>query len=240
MAKKIGRGAEYWSKNIKGAEVIADTRLSYEVTLAQGVSPRGACHLKGLSLFLIYEPLKEYLPPEFLETMQKMYKSPFPIKPFDHRWTPYATRYLIHLMSTVDSLGICAFGSHFMLLHGLMLEDFPPLIEAATGISFSAKELERCAERNRIIQRSFNHRIGLDRKDDYPPQHTFEYPLKAGFHGEPVEIVLDKDKYEEALTEIYNLFGYDPTTGVPTRKTLKTLGLQYIAEDLEKAGILSH
>jgi len=239
MAGKIGRGAEYWSKNIKGAEVIADTRLAYEVTLAEGVSPRGACHLKGLSLFLVYEPFKDYLTPEFLEKMQKIYKSPFPIKGFDHRWAPYATRYLIHLMSTLDALGMCVFGSHFMLYHAMMLEDLPPLIEAATGITFTVEELEQCAERERIIQRSFNHLLGLNRKDDYPPQHTFEHPLKASFHGQDMNLLLDKQRYEETLTEFYKLSGYDEKTGIPTRETLKRLGLEDLAKDLTKRGVLT-
>jgi aldehyde:ferredoxin oxidoreductase len=240
MARKIGKEAEYWSKNIKGAEVIADTRLTYEVTLAEGVSPRGACHLKGLNLFLMYEPLKDYVTPEFLEQLQKMYKSPYPPKPGDHRWTPYGTRYMIHLMSTLDAIGLCAFPSHFISYKSIMLEDLPPLIEAATGLPFTIEELEQCAERERIIQRSFNHLLGLDRKDDYPPQHTFEHPLEFTVQGQEVKQVLEKEKYDEALTEFYKLVGYDEKTGIPTRGTLEKLGLENVARDLEKKGVLSN
>jgi aldehyde:ferredoxin oxidoreductase len=238
MARKIGRGAEYWSKNIKGAEVIADTRMTYEVTLGECVSPRGACHLKGLSLFIIYESFKDYITPEFLEKLQKMFKSPVPIKAFDYRWAPYATRYMIHLMSTLDALGICAFSSHYTLLKAIMLEDLPQLIEAATGLTFTEEELEECAERERMIQRSFNHLLGMDRKDDYPPQHTFEHPLKVNFQGQDMEFLLDKQKFEEVLTEFYRLCGYDEKTGIPTRKTLEKFGLENIARDLDKQGIL--
>ena len=218
--------------------MISDTRAAYEVTLAEGVSPRGACHLKGLSLFIVYEKFKDYITPELLDKMQKMYKSPVPIKSFDHRWAPYATRYLIHLMSTLDALGMCVFSSHYMLLHSIMLEDLPPLIEAATGISFTIEELEQCAERVRIIQRSFNHMLGLDRKDDYPPQHTFESPMKLNLQGQEIPLLLEKQKYDEVLTEFYRLAGYDEKTGMPTRATLKKLGLNNVARDLKKRGIL--
>jgi aldehyde:ferredoxin oxidoreductase len=238
MARKIGKGAEYWSKNIKGAEVIADTRLNYEVTLAEGVSPRGACHLKGLSLFTIYSGFEDYLTPEFKEKLQQMYKCPYPLKPFDHNWAPYATRYLIHLMSSIDGIGMCAFNSHFMLLHSVMLDDLPPLIEAATGVPFTVEDLEQCADRNRIIQRSFNHSLGLDRKDDYPPEHTFEHPLTANLGGQEIKMVLDKQKYGEVLTEFYKLSGYDEKTGIPTRETLERLDLEFVAKDLEKRRIL--
>ena len=238
MARKIGRGAEYWSKNIKGAEVIADTRLTYEVTLAESVSPRGACHLKGLSLFMVYARDMEYLTPEFREKMREVYGSPFPVIPFDHRWTPYATRYLIRLMATYDALGLCVFNSHYILPRSIMLEDLPPLVEAATGIAFTQEELEQCADRARIIQRSFNHMLGLDRRDDAPPEHTFKHPLKVEIKGQKMERALDREYFDEALTEFYRISGYDEKTGIPTRETLERLGLGKIARDLEKRGIL--
>ena len=232
MARKIGRGAEYWSKNIKGAEVIADTRFSHEVTLAEGVSPRGACHLKGLSLFGVYSRNMEYLTPEFREEMQRMYESPYPVKPFDHRWGPYVTRYLNRLMSAMDNLGLCVFSSHYMLFHAVVLEDLPPLIEAATGIAFTLEELEQCGDRARIIQRSFNHRLGLERKDDCPPAHTFDRPMKVTIGGQTMNLALEKEKYEEVLTEYYRISGYDKNTGIPTRETLERLRLKGIARDL--------
>ena len=238
MARKLGRGTEYWSKNIKGAEIIADTRLAYEVTLAEGVSPRGACHLKGLNLFLMYEPLKDYVTPDFLEYLQKVYKSPFPLKSDDHRWAPYATRYMIHLMNTLDAVGMCAFPSHYILYKSIMLEDLPALIESATGLAFTTEDLGECAERTRVIQRAFNHRLGLDRKDDYPPQHTFEHPLEFTVQEQEYKQVLEKDKYDEVLTEFYKLAGYDEKTGIPFRETLEKLGLENIAADLANKGVL--
>jgi aldehyde:ferredoxin oxidoreductase len=240
MARRIGRDAEYWSKNIKGAEVIADMRLDYAVTLAEGVSPRGACHLKGLSLLMMYEPLKDYVTPEFREKMQEMYNSPYPVTTSDPRWVPYGTLYLNHLMSTLDALGMCVFGSHFMLYKAIMLEDLPPLIEAATGLAFTIDELGQCAQRTRIIQRAFNHLLGLDRKDDYPPQHTFEHPLEINVGGQESKQLLEKEKYGELLTEFYRLSGYDEKTGIPTRKTLEALGLENVAGDLEKKGVLTY
>jgi aldehyde:ferredoxin oxidoreductase len=142
------------------------------------------------------------------------------------------------LMSTLDALGMCVFGSHYILYKAIMLEDLPPLIEAATGLKFSIEELEQCAERERIIQRSFNHLLGLDRKDDYPPQHTFEHPLELNVQGQEFKQLLEKEKYDEVLTEFYKLVGYDEKTGIPTRETLKKLGLGKIAGDLANRGIL--
>jgi aldehyde:ferredoxin oxidoreductase len=238
MAQKIGRGAEFFSKNIKGAEVIADTRLAYEVTLAEGVSPRGACHLKGLSLFSVFAHQKGYLTPKYIEELQAVYESPTLPTVMDPRWAPYGTRYLNRLMSAFDSLGLCVFSSHYMLFHAVMLEDLPGLYEAATGESLPLDELKACADRARIIQRSYSHKLGLDRKDDYPPKLTFEAPLKAVYMGKKLELTLDREVYGRVLTEFYTTCGYDEETGIPTRKTLENLELQDIARDLEKNGLL--
>ena len=154
------------------------------------------------------------------------------------RWAPYATRYLNRLMATYDALGMCVFNSHYMLFHSIMLEDLPPLIEAATGIAFTQEELEQCADRGRIIQRCFSHMLGLDRKDDYPPEHTFKTPIKALVEGETIERALKKEDYDEALSEFYRISGYDEKTGIPTRETLERLGLEKIASDLENRGLL--
>jgi aldehyde:ferredoxin oxidoreductase len=141
-------------------------------------------------------------------------------------------------MAAYDALGMCVFNSHYMLFRSIMLEDLPPLIEAATGIAFTQEELEQCADRTRIIQRSFSHMLGLDRKDDYPPEHTFESPIKVLVEGKNMERVLKKEHYDEALSEFYRISGYDEKTGIPTRETLEKLGLGKIARDLENRGIL--
>ena len=49
-----------------------------------------------------------------------------------------------------------------------------------------------------------------------------------------------EEKYDEALTEFYKLVGYDEKTGIPTRGTLEKLGLENVASDLEKKGVLSN
>jgi aldehyde:ferredoxin oxidoreductase len=80
--------------------------------------------------------------------------------------------------------------------------------------------------------------LGLDRKDDYPPQHAFEHPLKMNFQGQEMKFVLEKQKYDEILTGFYKLCGYDEKTGIPTRETLERLDLKHVAKDLEERGML--
>ena len=45
---------------------------------------------------------------------------------------------------------------------------------------------------------------------------------------------IDRDKFESWKTKFYELEGWDPASGWPNRKTLESLGLNYVAEELEK------
>jgi aldehyde:ferredoxin oxidoreductase len=49
---------------------------------------------------------------------------------------------------------------------------------------------------------------------------------------------LDRDKFEEFKTRFYELQGWDTTTGYPTRATLESLDLGYVADELEENGKL--
>jgi aldehyde:ferredoxin oxidoreductase len=49
---------------------------------------------------------------------------------------------------------------------------------------------------------------------------------------------LDRDKFDEFKTRFYTLQGWDTTTGYPTRVTLESLDLGYVADELEGSGKL--
>lgn len=49
---------------------------------------------------------------------------------------------------------------------------------------------------------------------------------------------MNKGKFEEFKTRFYKLQGWDIATGYPTRGTLKSLGLEHVADELERNGKL--
>ncbi len=49
---------------------------------------------------------------------------------------------------------------------------------------------------------------------------------------------LDRDKFDEWKTLFYELKGWDPASGYPTRETLESCGLGYVADKLEGLGRL--
>ncbi len=51
--------------------------------------------------------------------------------------------------------------------------------------------------------------------------------------------VVDRQKFERMKSEYYQLRRWDAKTGLQTRPTLEELGLNEIAQDLEKRGLLA-
>jgi len=49
---------------------------------------------------------------------------------------------------------------------------------------------------------------------------------------------LERDKFDKMKDEHYILRDWDVKTGIPTKETLKKFGLDDVAEDLKKRGIL--
>jgi aldehyde:ferredoxin oxidoreductase len=49
---------------------------------------------------------------------------------------------------------------------------------------------------------------------------------------------LDKDSFDLFKTRFYVLQGWDPATGYPTRETLESLEMGYVADELEENGKL--
>jgi len=60
---------------------------------------------------------------------------------------------------------------------------------------------------------------------------------KWGFYGYS-DRTLDREEFDAFKTRFYDLQGWDTATGYPTRATLASLGLGYVADELERQGKL--
>lgn len=142
-----------------------------------------------------------------------------------------------------DSLGLCDYV--WPIIYSLTTPDGvgDPELEgriftAVTGID--AAELDPYAERifnlQRIIRVREGHRVP---EDDYPPDFNFTEPLSLNVHGakmimpgpgaRPVDMtgnVLDREKFKGMLREFYQLRRWDEKTGLPTKETLASLGIE--------------
>ena len=103
------------------------------------------------------------------------------------------------------------------------------MYSAVTGNEMDEEgEIEYC---NRIYQleHAILTRQGHTRKDDNFFDSIYEDKSiiwGVGYH-------MDKEKFNELLTQYYELRGMDPETGLLRRSTLESFGLKDIADDLE-------
>ncbi len=122
-----------------------------------------------------------------------------------------------------DALGLCAGLSSFPLKPPYHIHNLPKLISSATGINIDEDKLSKIARRNRTLLRAINIRRGMRRADEKPPEDHWRNRFP--------------DLETKLLDEYYKFKGWN-NQGIPTRESLHDLGLDYIAEDFLKRGLL--
>jgi aldehyde:ferredoxin oxidoreductase len=122
-----------------------------------------------------------------------------------------------------DALGFCAGMSSFCLKPPYHIHNFPKLISSATGMDIDEVGLKKIANRSRNLHRALNVRIGMRRVDEKPPENHWKKRFP---------------ELENTLLDTYYKYKGWNMDGIPTKERLQELGLGYVAEDLEKRGIL--
>jgi aldehyde:ferredoxin oxidoreductase len=95
------------------------------------------------------------------------------------------------------------------------------LLAAATGWDLTGEEVRRIGERIVNLERLFNAREGITRRDDTLPARFTREPLPAG-SGPSTGSVLE---LEPMLEEYYQARGWEVETGLPGEEKLAELGL---------------
>jgi aldehyde:ferredoxin oxidoreductase len=124
-----------------------------------------------------------------------------------------------------DALCICAGMASFCLKPPYHIHNYAKLISAATGMDLDEAGLKKIANRSRNLHRAVNNRRGLTRADEKPPADHWKKRFPE------IE--------EEVLSTYYRYKGWNQN-GIPTRAKLEELDLGYVADDLEKRGILTN
>ncbi|MFH0994670.1 MAG: aldehyde ferredoxin oxidoreductase N-terminal domain-containing protein [Pseudomonadota bacterium] len=123
-----------------------------------------------------------------------------------------------------DAVCICAGMSSFCLKPPYHIHNYPKLISAASGMDLDEAGLKKIVNRSRNLHRAFNNRRGMTRVDEKPPQDHWKKRFP--------------ELEEQILSTYYKFKGWN-MDGVPTREKLEELDLGYVADDLEKRGILT-
>lgn len=220
-SEKIGRGSDRYCMHLKGQDLMEPLRTARGYAFGTIVSPIGGGHNRGASIYDSFGiTAEEGLRLFGIATVgdRKAYEG-----------KAQMCVYQENLKAVIDSLGVCALQTIYYSLRSQNLSELAELLAAATGRTLSVSQLTLIGERIHNIEKAFNAREGMTRKDDYPPQRFFE-PIPSGpGKGD----CWDRENFDTLLDEYYTLRGWDTETGLPRRSTLRRLGLQAVADELE-------
>ncbi len=123
-----------------------------------------------------------------------------------------------------DALGQCAGLSSFPLKPPYHIHNYPKFISYGAGIDMDEEKLTKAATRYRTLVRAFNIRLGMRRKDELPPDDHWKKRFP--------------ELEEKLLDAYYKMKGWN-NEGIPTKEALQEMGLDYVAKDFIKRGILT-
>jgi aldehyde:ferredoxin oxidoreductase len=210
-AENIGKGAADFAVHVKGLECSAyDCHVCPGMALSFGTSPIGAHHKDAwvISWEISTGRRAEYDPDKADKVIefQRIRGGMF------------------------ESLVACRFP---WIEIGFDLENYPKYFEAATGVKKSLEDMYLVGDRIYALMRAFWIREfngEWSRQMDHPPKKWFDEPLQEGaLKGGR----LDREKYDQLLQAYYDKRGWDHR-GVPTTKTMRSLGLEKEAAMLGK------
>ncbi|SHJ79011.1 aldehyde:ferredoxin oxidoreductase [Anaerobranca californiensis DSM 14826] len=189
-------GAPDLSMSVKKLELPAyDPRGIQGHGLQYATSNRGGCHVRG---YLIS--------PEILGLPEKLDR-------FSLEGKAQWAKTFQDLTAAIDSLGLCLFTSF-----ALGAQDYADLYNALVGTEFSGEDILTAGERIWNIEKLFNLKAGITKKDDTLPKRLLTEPIPEGPSKGWVH------KLEELLPQYYQLRGWDEE-GVPKEETLAKLGI---------------
>jgi aldehyde:ferredoxin oxidoreductase len=194
VAERYGH-PELFIGSKKQAFAAYDPRGAVGMGLGYATSNRGACHLRGYSVALEH------------------FGNPVKLDPFTPNEKGMWLMMLQNQTAFVDASGICLFSTMAMGPDGLT-----NLVSEATGFDIGPDEAQVIGDRIWNLERLFNQKAGMSRKDDSLPPRMLKETLPEGMsagHVVPLEQMLD-DYYQQR--------GWD-SEGRPTKEKLAALGL---------------
>jgi len=220
-AKRLGRGSEKYVMCIKRQELAGqDGRAQKSMGLGNATAARGADHLYAFPVLdevgfddAIRERFgKKYLP----EIGEKL----------DPRYKGLMVKENEDFAVVVESLGICKYGT--MIPPTFFYPDLVDAVNITAGMNLREKDLRMIGERIVNLNRMFNVRHGIRRKDDTLPERLLKEPSPEGPpKGQVVEL-------DYMLDDYYRLRGWDLRTGLPKRQKLRELGLGFTLKHLPR------
>lgn len=212
-SRLLGRryGAEEEAVQVKGLEpAYHDPRGASGMALVYATSPIGASHNQSDYFFVDLGQVDHELGLEFHGRQGGAEKAPNVA--LHQNWR-----------TVFNSLVMCVFSN---VSHQTILD----LINTGCGYHWHLEDLLRCGERGWNLKRAINNRLGVRVRDDNLPKIMCQ-PYPDRLHGPDIGYAPD---FENMLEAYYAVRGWDNQSGMPTRERLESLGIGWVADDLQK------
>jgi aldehyde:ferredoxin oxidoreductase len=210
-AERIGKGSADYAMHVKGLEMPGyEPRSLKALGMHYALNNSGANHCYGYSGQELGNPR-----PRLLDAAADDGKGD-------------VVKYNQDYVAAVELVNACLFPANNLELFGLEL--IANMLVAALGETKfgSADYLEHVGEKVYNLERCFNIKEGFSRKDDTLPKRMYTEPLQGGLRdGEVIR------KPDVIINEYYEARGWDKN-GIPTKATLKRLGLEEIDKEIAK------
>ena len=218
---KIGKEAEDFSMTVKGQEMAGwDPRGIIGMALAYGTSNRGACHTTA-AVFSLEIPSLAGKYGQLLPDPNKTYDQ------YSIEGKAELVKFVQDNRAAMSALGVCYF------VRPLDINDYAKSLSAVVGNLWTKKELLKLGERIYNLERSYNIKSGMRRKDDWLPKRFYREPVPSGpTKGHKI----DEKEYSKMLKEYYDLRGWN-SEGVPGVNKIKSLNLEFIFSIYSNLGI---
>jgi len=212
VAEQLGHGAMDFAVQVKGLELpMHDPRAFFSWAANYATSPRGGCHLHGMSG--IYENTKNPLSDLSEWGLTGFYPR------HSNEGKGKIARLAQNWAHIIDSMVICYFAGFT-----LQPSDLAALLNHATGSELTSADLLVIGDRINALYRVYNYLCGIRREDDKLPVRSLTPVAEGGAAGKVPDL-------EYQLKEYYEIRRWEPD-GKPSRDSLIELGLADAAQDL--------
>jgi aldehyde:ferredoxin oxidoreductase len=209
MAEAIGHSSIDFAVQVKGLELpMHDPRAFFSWASNYATSPRGGCHLHGMSA--IYENKQDPIPEWGLTGFYPRHSNEGKAK---------ITRMAQNWSHILDSMVLCYFASFT-----LKPSDLAGLINYATGMDLTPQDLLTIADRINALYRAYNYRIGIRRSDDTLSKRSLTALESGGAANQVPDLELQLEEYYAER--------HWEDDGKPSHASLIELGLTGVAKDL--------
>jgi aldehyde:ferredoxin oxidoreductase len=218
MSEKFGAQTEPLNLTVKGQELpMHELRLKHALGLGYAVSPIGADHNINVH---DTDYMSEGSSLERVNTVLKTRSGPLSNTGIDEDKMQIFYNE-VNWRNFEDCGVICHFFPY-------TYQHLAEALSSASGVEYSVPEVLAVGERAQTLSRLFNLREGFGAADDRIPRRV----MQAFQTGPLAGVEIKTETFDWARRRFYELMGWEPDTGIPSRESISRLGLDGLLEGI--------